>query len=304
MGTQSRSGYAAEIMPEILTGDEAKGKALPIASEKGDQNGRRRLTPEELGQLPYKVVSTKEAQANMEARLKGELAPIAPVAKAAPAPVRKSAKPSKKAGKPSVIAATVDEEQTLRRSQPVNDDDNYDPLGGEYAPGSPELEAEEKALAEREARTAPQDAERRPLGAVNPVLTERVMSNPAPITVSQVPAENVLAERAADRAKRVGEVAPITVSNPGTRWMAQRGRVSLTLTDGTFSMPCVDVKECTYGITIFLPLSDDSGSFIPKPGAEISVRYKDRTWECYFPGTYFEVEELKLLGIVLVRKET
>ena len=275
MGTQSRSGYAAEIMPEILTGDEAKGKALPIASEKGDQNGRRRLTPEELGQLPYKVVSTKEAQANMEARLKGELAPIAPVAKAAPAPVRKPAKPSKKSGKPSVIAATVDEEQTLRRSQPVNDQDNYDPLGGEYAPGSPELEAEEKALAEREARTAP-----------------------------QVPAENVRAERAADRAKRVGEVAPITVSNPGTRWMAQRGRVSLTLTDGTFSMPCVDVKECTYGITIFLPLSDDSGSFIPKPGAEISVRYKDRTWECYFPGTYFEVEELKLLGIVLVRKET
>ena len=147
----------------------------------------------------------------------------------------------------------------------VNDTDNYDPLGGEYAPGDPVLEAEEKALA---ATPVPTN-ERRALGAVNPVLTERVYQ-------------------------------PQTL-HPS--YLDQRGRATLTLTDGTFSMPCIDVKECPIGITLLLPMDPNQSTFIPKPGVELSVSFKGKTWECYFPGVYFEVEELKLVGLMFVRKE-
>ena len=101
---------------------------------------------------------------------------------------------------------------------------------------------------------------------------------------------------------RTTAASRLTVST--ANWLAQRGRASLTLSDGTFSMAVIDIKECKYGITIILPLSDENTTFVPKPGAEITVSYKDRSWDCYFPGTYFEVTELKILGIVLVRKES
>lgn len=275
--TTSRSGYASAIMPEILTADESKGKALPIGTEKGDQDGRRRLSPVEMGQAAYKVVSTGEAQTNMAARIRGDLAPIKGGIDDPnlPVEVKENLRMSKnkKTNKAAVVkASTTEEERAVRKSEPVNDETNFDPLGGEYAPGDAVLQAEERALDGNAAEPA-----ERPLGSRNEVLAERVYKQAAPVSIHDIKQDN---------------------------WFAQRGRATLTLTDGMFTMPVIDVKECPYGVTILLPLDPNNATFIPKPGSELVVDYKGRRWECFFPGTYFEIEELKLIGIVLVRKET
>lgn len=258
----SRSGYAADIMPELLTADESSGKSLPVGTLKGAQQGRRRLSPVEMGQAAYKVVSADDAQKNMKLRTEGKLAPIKGGLDDAnlPAEVKQSLRLGKK-----VTAKTKAKPKVEDDMQPVNDTDNYDPLGGEYPsePGDARLEAEEKALAE-----------------------------PA-----------VLARKLASES--LERHAPIADRRPSQQdtFLAQRGRVTLELPDSTFGMPCIDVKECKVGITILLPMNDAGSTMVPKPGVEVTVRYRDRVWECFFPGTYFEIEELKLMGLVFVRKD-
>jgi len=144
---------------------------------------------------------------------------------------------------------------------------NFDPLGGSPEPGDEALVEEEKALAQQPA-----------MGMVE---------HP----VARGPVETKT------------ETAVYTVPSPMEEYMAQRCRVTLELVDGSMSLSAVDVKQSRYGVTILLPLLDEGVTFIPKPGSEITVSESDRSWNCYFPGTHFEVPELKLLGLVFVKKD-
>ncbi len=82
-----------------------------------------------------------------------------------------------------------------------------------------------------------------------------------------------------------------------------RTRVSLELTDGTMTMPAIDVLPGAYGVTILLPMRDDGVTFIPKPGSSVIITHGDDRWPCYFPGTHFEWIEMKCLGLVFVRAD-
>ena len=160
-----------------------------------------------------------------------------------------------------------------KRGSRVNTKDNFDPLGGEYEPGSAEL-------ADEEARLAPvQYADPVKTGEAQPYLP--VLEEPVRRVVSRV-------------------APPPTMVDV---YLGRRGRASMTLSDGTFTMPVIDVKECPYCVTIILPLNDEHAMFLPKPGAELTLGYQGKSWKCYFPGTYFEITELKLMGIVLVRAD-
>lgn len=85
-------------------------------------------------------------------------------------------------------------------------------------------------------------------------------------------------------------------------YLSQRKRVTLELVDGSMGLNAIDVKQSRYGVTVILPM-DGGMSFVPKPGSEINVSCGDNSWPCYFPGTYFELDELGIIGLIFVKAE-
>jgi hypothetical protein len=233
-----KSGYAADIMPDRLEGDEAAGLAVPVATGKGRQQGR--VSPAQRKYAAtYEAVSAAEAQRRMMARTSGQM--------------------------PKIEGGLDDDglpQEVQEELRMTNDD--FDPLGAGIEPGDPALIEEEKALAAQQAHSP---------AAAYPVRPERVMGP------SQLEA------------------------NPLQEYLAKRMRVTLELSDGAMALSAIDIKESRYGITILLPLLEEGVTFIPKPGSELTVVQKDHRWDCFFPGTHFEVEELKILGLVFVKKD-
>lgn len=238
MYSTSKSGYAKDLAGSRVDSDERAGLAVPVATEHGRQEGRLAPAQRRYGVARYAAVSATQAQDNMMKRLRGEMPPI---------------------------EGGLDYEIPLDETDDDMNNADFDPLGDindDFEPGSPELEAEEKKLAESMA----------------------------------VPSSRPLFRDAKAHA------APVQ-SNGYQEFIDRRCRLTLELVDGAMSVAAIAVKESKYGITILLPLLDDGATFIPKPGSEITIVFGDRRWPCFFPGTYFECPELKLLGIVFVKAE-
>lgn len=94
-----------------------------------------------------------------------------------------------------------------------------------------------------------------------------------------------------------------SAASPISEYLSKRVRVTLELIDGFMTVSAIDVKQTKYGITLFLPLQRDGSVFIPKPGSEITIAVGDIRCPCYFPGTYFESEELGVVGLTFVKAE-
>lgn len=84
-------------------------------------------------------------------------------------------------------------------------------------------------------------------------------------------------------------------------YLSTRKRVMMELTDTTLRVSVIDVIVDRYGVTVLMPLTDDGGTFVPKPGSELKVVDGDRTYPCYFPGASFEIPALKLMGLTFIR---
>jgi hypothetical protein len=78
-------------------------------------------------------------------------------------------------------------------------------------------------------------------------------------------------------------------------------RVALSLVDGTMTLPTINIINTQYSVTLFIELKDDAMTFIPKPGTELSIIVDGVETPCYFPGTFFEWEEINLMGLVFVK---
>ena len=153
------------------------------------------------------------------------------------------------------------------------DDMEFDPLGDikDLQPGDPELEAEERALAAESSRTV-----------TEPPLEIKTATNvPVREEINYV---------------RIAEGPTLT-----EQFLMQRERVTLGLTDGSMQITAVAVLASEYGVTILLPLKDDSVTFIPKPGSEIRISKEDKSWDCYFLGITFDLPALNMMGMVFVR---
>jgi hypothetical protein len=165
---------------------------------------------------------------------------------------------------PPIPGGLDDEDEEQTEESTMEKRSDFDPLGGqEPEPGDETLVAEEQALRE----------------------TARGMAQAVADTVERVAQEH--------------QIKP----DPMKTYLEQRDRVTLELADGSMSMAVIDVKQARYGITILLPLKDEGATFIPKPGSEITVVHNENSWDCFFPGTYFECPELQLLGIVFVKAD-
>lgn len=75
-----KSGYAKDVAPSLLTDEEKNGLTVPVGKALGGQEGR--LSPAQkisMGiyqKAKRKIVTLGEAQANMQARMNGEMLPI------------------------------------------------------------------------------------------------------------------------------------------------------------------------------------------------------------------------------------
>ena len=86
-------------------------------------------------------------------------------------------------------------------------------------------------------------------------------------------------------------------------YMSKRIRVCMVLQDGTMYLPAIAIIPSQYSLTILLPTDDNNVTFIPKPGSAISVSAGGQQYDCYFPGSHFDIPELKVVGLVFIRKE-
>jgi len=87
------------------------------------------------------------------------------------------------------------------------------------------------------------------------------------------------------------------------KYLQKRCRVTLDLADGSLSVEAIAMMQTAYSITVLLPMTPGNSIFIPKPGSEITIRTADvgSVFECFFPGSYFEVEDLQLIGLVFIK---
>jgi hypothetical protein len=232
----SHTRYSEDDMPERAK-PEVPGQVAPRADGSGRRAGQASPGEREY-KAQYEMVDAQTAMQRAIARQKGELPPI---------------------------------EGGLDESQEDMMADDFDPLGDPNPgppnynpePGDPDLEAEERRMAELDERHS---------GASAPT--------PAPAVARQAPR------------------APLAPSLP-----AASTRVSLELQDGTMTMPAITVLPETYGVTILLPLKDDGVTFIPKPGSSVVITHGEHRWPCYFPGTHFVWEEMQCMGLVFVRAD-
>lgn len=79
---------------------------------------------------------------------------------------------------------------------------------------------------------------------------------------------------------------------PAVAYLAKRGRVGFTVLGGTYSVPVVDVIPCAAGLVILLPVDAQSATFVPSLGAEVTVEYGGKRWDCFFPGVAAILEPL------------
>lgn len=69
----SKSGYAKDIMPELLSTDEKEGRSVPVATAKGGVAGS---SASKKHAKNVEMVSADEADKRMRARMRGELPPL------------------------------------------------------------------------------------------------------------------------------------------------------------------------------------------------------------------------------------
>ena len=114
-----------------------------------------------------------------------------------------------------------------------------------------------------------------------------------------------LADESGEPPQRAYPPAPVV--DPQIRamiqYLAQRKRVVLELPDTTVHVSAVDVIVSRYGVTLLLPTSGDTSTFVPKPATELMIEFDNQVLACYYPGASFEIEALKLLGLSFIRKE-
>ena len=83
----------------------------------------------------------------------------------------------------------------------------------------------------------------------------------------------------------------------------QVGRATIELNDGTFTVPVITVRESKYSVMVVTSMAKDTMVFVPKPGTQLTLSYKDKSWDVFCPGAYVEFEELGLGILALIKAE-
>lgn len=90
-------------------------------------------------------------------------------------------------------------------------------------------------------------------------------------------------------------------------FLDSRLRVTLTLQDGTFTLPATAVRETQLSVFVFFPDDPGSVTFVPKPGTQLQISVdrggEYKSWDVYYPGTYVTVGELAQTMVAFIKAE-
>lgn len=130
---------------------------------------------------------------------------------------------------------------------------------------------------------------------------ERMDTVPAtPESSVSVPVALEAEDETHESANLVGYEAPAA---PLVTYLNKRSRVSFTLENGMYSVPAIDVVASQFGVIILLPAGSQDAIFTPNPGAKLDISWQDKSWSCYFPGTVFELPELGVMVLTMIRSD-
>ena len=82
-----------------------------------------------------------------------------------------------------------------------------------------------------------------------------------------------------------------------------RARVQLQIEGaGTYSMSAIDVVRAGFGVFVLLPCGPNDAVFTPNPGSAVRILFKDKVYDCYFPGVAGELPGLNVMLLAMIDK--
>ena len=152
-----------------------------------------------------------------------------------------------------------------------------EPVGEEYDPF-----VVDPALAPGEHHADPIDIQARRNALLNELGELDAKENPDGSVMQEAALEEAEIPLQAPRLQQKLR-APGVDYGPQNLYLQKTARIQLELADGTFTIPVIDVRESRLSVLVLLSLNENATIFIPKYGTQLSLTYKDRTMQVFFP---------------------
>lgn len=72
---------------------------------------------------------------------------------------------------------------------------------------------------------------------------------------------------------------------------------------GTYSMPAIDVVPAGFGVLVLLPCGSGDATFVPNPGASVRIVFREKVYDCYFPGVAGELPGKDAMVLAMINKQ-
>lgn len=95
---------------------------------------------------------------------------------------------------------------------------------------------------------------------------------------------------------------PVKIPSKADKFLDGRTKIEMVINGMHFKLNAIFVSITDYSITVLLPIGD-SGEIIPNPSSEAEITYFGETFHCFFPGSYFKVDDLSLYGLCFIKGE-
>ena len=276
----STTGYAADLGMEEKY--DIPGTPLPPADATGVQRGKVAAANRQHGVAQYETVSPQEALNRMAKRMKGEMPAIVGGLDGPGVDRRTQPKPNALMAQAEAVQKAIVTGITKLSDASIDDEFGVEASPGDMDGFSP--------------NPPPPDANGLRLKPPSLVVM------PKKPTLADIPQLATLASGTGQYAAPVREVVQNALPK-SSLFLAKRRRVTMEMSDSTVSMSIVDLIESRYGITVLVPTGADAAVFTPKPGSEVTFRDGSKVYECYFPGTFFDLPDLDIAGMSFVRKD-
>jgi len=110
------------------------------------------------------------------------------------------------------------------------------------------------------------------------------------------------AEKEAIQRGVASDIIPVnSIDKPEIPQIQKRIRVTFEIEGGYYTIPAIDVKVCKYGAMVLMPAGLTDATFAPSPGSDVILHWDDKQIKCFSPGIMFELDEMKCLGVVLIK---
>lgn len=114
---------------------------------------------------------------------------------------------------------------------------------------------------------------------------------------------DLVKEKIIYRDRVVEKVVEVEKETPATKWLKNRVAVQISTQEMTFNISAISIIKSIHAVTLILPSSNNTMTFIPRTGSRISIHSEvTDTLETVFTGASFDIPELGILGLAFLIK--